>query len=766
MGEHSGEKRSEGEIEEAHHWYLHQVIMPSKHEVKSSIVHSYKNVINGFSAFLRPDQAAIIAGMEGVISVFPVKTLKLHTTRSWDFVHLLETKAKANPNLHQSSTTPNLLQGAAGMGGDVIVGVIDTGVWPESLSFRDEGMGPVPASWKGACEVGAAFNTTSCNRKIIGARYHVKGVEAQFGALNKTLDFRSPRDIDGHGTHTSSTILGQRVAGASAYGGFGSGTATGGALQARLAVYKACWTVSSGGEVASGVCLEDDILAAFDAAIGDGVHVISVSLGGANEKGYFTEDSIAIGALHAAKRNIAVVCSGGNDGPDPETVANVAPWILTVAASSTDRLFSAPLVLGNGVTVKGESITPVGKLGNTALPLVYAGDVEIPGSTNSSLSGFCMPNTLTPEKVKGKAVFCLKGYTDQSLEVKRAGGAAAVLGFPVAQPLLGTMLLPATTVYYPNTTDVILKYIKTDKKPVVKLIPGTTEFGTKPSPTMAYFSSLGPSNVEPNILKPDITAPGLNILAAWSEATSPTELPEDPRRVKYNIISGTSMSCPHVSGAVALLKAIHPQWSAAAIKSALMTTATTENLRGGPIEDAYGDLATPFHYGGGHMRPSKAADPGLVYDAAYTDYLSFICTVNGTSLDRSFKCPKNPLSVSDLNYPSLAIANLKGSVMVKRTVTNVGSPKATYKLEVKAPTGYSVNITPPILTFKGVGEKQSFSISVKAENTKKSNVSTNEFGWYKWSDGNHVVTSPIVISAPPKKIANLVSSSTSYVSAA
>nr|GMC48824.1 subtilisin-like protease SBT5.6 [Ipomoea batatas] len=556
-------------------------------------------------------------------------------------------------------------------------------IWPESQSFNDEGMEPVPMSWKGTCQEGLQFTAAHCNRKIIGARYHLIGHEAMYGPVNSALDIRSARDINGHGTHTASTAGGRKVGNTSALGGFADGVASGGAPLTRLAIYKVCWQLLVQG-IKKSACQDDDILAAFDHAIADGVQVISVSLASLPAHTYFMNNSIALGALHAMKMNIAVVASAGNDGKY-YSVANIAPWILTVGASSIDRVFSAPVILGNNIPVK-------------------------------------------------------------SLEVERAGGAAAILGTSVSEVQVGSFLIPATTIFYPSGTDTILKYIKTNSNPVATLIPGQTIFGAKPSPAMAYFSSLGPSYVEPNILKPDITAPGLNILAAWSEASSPLEIPQDHRSVKYNIISGTSMSCPHVSAVVALLKAIHPDWSGAAIKSALMTTATTENVKGEAIKDAYGEVAGPFHYGAGHIQPSKAADPGLVYDSTYTDYLLFVCAITGTSLDPStLSCPMKAPSPSNLNYPSLAIAELKGSMVVKRTVTNVGLAVATYSVEVKAPTGYSVQVSPSVLNFTQVGEKQSFFISIKAESVKKSGEF--EYGWYKWSDGIHMVKSPIVVAS-------------------
>ncbi|XP_031100841.1 subtilisin-like protease SBT5.6 [Ipomoea triloba] len=733
LGEHSGGKSFQ-EIEDFHCSFLLTVKGGSREEAKASLVHSYKNVINGFSALLTPDQANKISEMEGVISVFhshPTR-IKPHTTRSWDFVNLLEA-VNGNP-----SGREELLRKANG-GKDVIVGMMDSGVWPESPSFSDRGMKPVPRSWKGICQKGSAFNSSHCNRKLIGARYHLKSYEATYGRLNRTADFRSARDADGHGTHTASTVGGRRVRNAAALGGFGNGTASGGAPLVRLAIYKVCWPIPNR---STRTCLDDDILAAFDHAISDGVDVISVSLGAAAGAQYYTRSGVAIGALHAVKRNIVVACSAGNAGPTPSTVGNVAPWIITVGASSSDRVFSSPLKLGNGMIIEGQTVTPI-RRGNL-LPLVYAGNVEIPGTTDNTTKGRCNSGTLSRRLVRGKIVVCLTNDgLSASQEVQRAGGAATIVGDPYNEITVDTFVHPTTVVFGYELTS-ILKYIRADTNPTATLLPGETLIGTKPAPVMAPFTSLGPSIIEPNILKPDITAPGLNILAAWSEASSPTKLSFDRRVVKYNIISGTSMSCPHVSAVAALIKAIHPDWSSAAIRSALMTTATTNNVVGTPIVNATGYFATPFEYGAGHILPSKAADPGLVYNATYNDYLLFLCS-RGIKLDSSFKCPKKKLLPSNLNYPSLSIANLRGSMTVKRTVTNVGNSNSTYVITVTPPPGYVVAISPTTLKFSRVGEKQSFNVTVRTKGVR--NGSGFAFGSYSWSDGTHVVSSPIAVSS-------------------
>ncbi|GMP74054.1 hypothetical protein CsSME_00031587 [Camellia sinensis var. sinensis] len=733
FGEHSGEKTTH-EIEDDHHSYLFSV-KGSKEEAKASLIYSYKNVINGFSALLTQDEASKLSEMKGVVSVFRShpKKHRLHTTRSWDFISLLEA---GNGEANHPYPYEELLHKAS-YGKDVIVGMIDSGIWPESQSFSDEGMEPIPKSWKGKCQTGVAFNQSHCNRKLIGARYYIKSYEATFGPLNNTEDYRSPRDKDGHGTHTTSIVGGRRVMNASAIGGFAYGTASGGAPLVRLAIYKACWPFPGQPKSDGNACLEDDMLAAIDDAIADGVQVLSISIGTSLPIPY-TQDGIAIGALHAAKRNIVVACSAGNFG----NVTNVAPWIITVAASSIDRVFPSPLVLGNQMKIQGQTVTPL-KL-RRMHQLVYAQDAELPGTT-PDITGMCLPGTLSPKLVKGKIVVCLGFDVQIAMEVKRVGGVGIVLVNPYG--ILGAQLLTGTAVGL-NDKATIVNYTRTNVNPTATLIPGTTILGSKPAPFMAPFSSLGPNGLEPNIIKPDITAPGLNILAAWSEAISPTQLDVDHRVVNYNLLSGTSMACPHVAAVSALLKAIHPNWSSAVIRSALMTTATLNNNMGTPITDTAGNLATPFHYGSGHFQPANAADPGLVYDATYTDYLLFLCST-GYHLDPSFKCPKHPPSPSNLNYPSLAIAKLKRTVTVKRTVTNVGASKSVYSLTFKPPIGFSVEISPTILSFSEVGEQRNFFITVKEESRPKTKPKAGEyaFGWYMWSDGMHRVRSPIAVSS-------------------
>ncbi|CAL9186972.1 unnamed protein product, partial [Musa hybrid cultivar] len=549
---------------------------------------------------------------------------------------------------------------------------------------------------------------------------------------------------------TASTVAGRVVRNVSALGGFAWGTATGGAPLARLAIYKVCWPIPGPNPNIENTCFDADMLAAFDDAIADGVHVISMSIGATGEQPEYSQDSMAIGALHAAKRDIVVVCSAGNDGPGPATVTNLAPWTITVGASSVDRAFDSLVLLGNGVTIKVySSYTPATNPERHRSRSHSA--YKLASGPNRDANRQCLPNSLDGDKVRGKVVLCLRGSglrVAKGLEVKRAGGAAIILGNAVAngnEIPVDAHVLPGTAVSS-NDAIAILKYIDATRRPSAKVGSARTVLSVTPAPAMAAFSSRGPNRVEPNILKPDITAPGLNILAAWSESSSPTKLEDDHRRVKYDIYSGTSMSCPLVSAVAALLKSLHPDWSSAAIRSAMMTTAAVENARGEALTDASGRVAGPMDYGSGHIRPTHASDPGLVYDAGYEDYLLFACSSIGAQMDPSFPCPETPPPPSDLNYPSIAVSNLNGSVTVRRNVTNVGRGPARYRVTATEPTGVSVHISPQKLRFKRSGERRRFSVTLKVRGRRDTPSGDYVAGSYTWSDGTHVVRSPIVVS--------------------
>ncbi|KAD7480188.1 hypothetical protein E3N88_03324 [Mikania micrantha] len=550
-------------------------------------------------------------GTEGVVSVFLSQRKELHTTRSWDFIGFPQDVERAP------------------IESDVIVGMLDTGVWPESDSFKDDGFGPPPAKWKGSCD---STNFT-CNNKLIGARYYNIENRPRDGEL-------SARDTDGHGTHTASIVAGRAVNNASLFG-FAKGVARGGVPSARIAVYKTCF---------SDGCQDADILAAFDDAIADG-------------------------------------------GPTINTFNGVIHSI-----------------------VDGASV-PNKKKGFT-----------------STLSRFCVPDSLDRVLVQDKIIVCEGYYGPPS-------GASGV----VIKGDFGYQdeadAFPIPTTYLSNKDgNAILSYINSTKTPSASILK-SDELVNKAALTVASFSSRGPNHITPDVLKPDLTAPGLEILAAWSQGTTVTGEEGDTRVVPFNIISGTSMSCPHASGAAAYVKSFHPTWSPAAIKSALMTTTKPMSPTKNPDAE--------FAYGSGQINPLKAVDPGLVYDAGEQDFVSFLCGqgYRATSLhiitgDSSACSATVNSTVWDLNYPSFALsAKQSGSISqtFNRTVTNVGAAESSYQADVVAPPGMVVKVNPSSLAFKATGEKQSFVVTVDATIGLKALS-----GSLVWSDGVHHVTSPII----------------------
>ncbi|KAL2330087.1 hypothetical protein Fmac_017668 [Flemingia macrophylla] len=729
------------------HYDLLGSILRSKEKAKEAIIYSYNRQINGFAALLEEEEAADITKNSNVVSVFLSKKHKLHTTRSWEFL-----------GLRRNGKNTAWQKGR--FGENTIIANIDTGVWPESNSFNDNGYGAVPSKWRGGnvCEINklSGSKISPCNRKLIGARFYNKAYEAYNGQLGSAE--HTARDYQGHGTHTLSTAGGNFVPGAKVFA-VGNGTAKGGSPRARVAAYKVCWSLT---DPAS--CYGADVLAAIDQAIDDGVDIISLSAGGSyivTPEGIFT-DEVSIGAFHAIARNILLVASAGNDGPDLGTVVNVAPWVFTIAASTIDREFSSTLTIGNNnQQIEGASLF-VNLPPNQAFSLILSTDAKLANASFRDAQ-LCRPGTLDPRKVKGKLVACVRDgkikSVGEGLEAQTAGAKGMVLrnqkrngNTRLAEPhVLSTV---DTGPGYQNTTPSAFHTTATNDPissgATIKISGARTLLGRRPAPVMASFSSRGPNLIQPSILKPDVTAPGVSILAAYSPFATASNLPTDPRRrFQFNVLQGTSMSCPHVSGIAGLLKTRYPNWSPAAIKSAIMTTASTLDNTNMPIQDAFDKtLATPFAYGSGHVQPDLAIDPGLVYDLGLTDYLSFLCAsgynqqlISGLNFNRTFTC-SGTHKVTDLNYPSITLPNLGSkAVTITRTVTNVGTP-STYTASVQV-IGYNITVVPNSLSFQKIGEKKTFQVIVQARSVTKRG--TYQFGELRWTDGKHAVKSPITI---------------------
>ena len=610
-------------------------------------LHDYTVSLNGYSAVLTPKQVDAIRTQKGVLHVFEDQMRQPATDSSGKFLGLT-----ARGGAYASGFT----------GENVVVGVIDTGIWPEHPSFADNGSygpSPIPAV---PCEFGnTAHNANdvafTCNNKLLGARQMLETYRFFIGA--DPDEFDSARDDNGHGTHTASTAAGNKNVQAVIHGD-PIAKITGIAPRARIVAYKGLGNLGG---------FTSDLAAAIDQAVADGVDVINYSIG--SGPGLPGADDIAF--LFAADAGVFVATSAGNDGPGPETVGNPAtmPWVTTVGANTQSRFFEGFITLGNGRRYEGASLTQ--DLGWTPLADAAAAGDEL-----------CTPGALNPAAVTGKIVLCKRGVVgrvEKSLAVFEAGGVGMILYNADNVDNLFTDNHWVPSVHVDNTPGLKIKsYIAKAAHPRAKLDsktnsnkPRVTKW--RPAPSMTIFSSRGPNAVAPDILKPDVTAPGLQILAGASPFTDEGEVAGE----LFQAIAGTSMSSPHVAGIYALIKQAHPEWSAAEAKSALMTTANTNVKDNDRVH-----RAGPFAMGAGQVDPGgrwslkgSLNKPGLVYDAGLFDYVGFLCgmewgLVSSDDCDflASVGVPTRPV---DLNLPSIGISSVVGNETITRTVTAVTS---------------------------------------------------------------------------------------------
>ncbi|KAG9443992.1 hypothetical protein H6P81_015332 [Aristolochia fimbriata] len=712
------------------HEQWHQATLASLSSSSSDkLIYSYTHVLHGFSARLTPSELAEIEKSPAHRGTYKERYGRLFTTHTPAFLGLN----------HRSGLWP-----AASYGHDVIVGILDTGIWPESESFRDRGFSPVPARWRGACENGTRFSPSVCNRKLIGARSFSKGLRAGGRNISTRLDFDSARDFFGHGTHTASTAAGAFVRNAD-YFGYAKGIAKGLAPGARLAMYKVLWATDSFESAST------DVLAGMDQAIADGVDVMSLSLG--FDFSPYYDDVIAIGALSAVKNGIFVACAAGNDGSSNSTY-NGAPWITTVGAGTVDRSYVAELSLGEDdhLHLKGTSYYPESLIISNA-PLYYGKD--------DPKKAQCLPASLDPKQVHRKVVLCdLTNQTDiigQLEELDRVRARAGIMFMNGMDMDAEDYENPVVVISSSGDADTLRNYaiLEGTNATVKELRFRITEVGTKPAPRVAFFSSRGPDPVTPSVLKPDILAPGKDVLAAWIPNRPFVSWGADNLATDYALVSGTSMASPHVAGVAALLKSVHRDWTPAAIRSAIMTTARSLDNSGSTITDEWtNSAASPLEFGAGHVNPNAAMNPGLVYDMGFEDYVQFICTLGYTkgqmaAIIRQDNWNCNASS-AELNYPSFMAVfstNGTGSPMVKnltRVVTNVGDDNSVYRAVATFPRGMTIQVVPDTLSFSSKNQKRGFSLTVEVDKEAWSSKPV-AYGFLTWIDQqNHIVSSPVV----------------------
>lgn len=681
-------------------------------------VYDYRYSFNGFAAELSEEEAARLATAPGVLSVSRDELLALDTATTPGFLGLT-----APDGLYEQ------LGGIGRAGEDVIIGIVDGGVWPESLSFSDRTGSNGNASksgkldytqipgWHGRCVPGEAFNASHCNQKLIGARYYNAGWGGNAGIdAQLPWEFNSPRDFGGHGTHTASTAGGNAnvpTTGAAAIFRSVSGIAP----RARIAAYKVCWETGGGGS-----CFTSDSVAAIDQAVADGVDVINFSISGSRTN---FRDAVEIAFLFAADAGVFVAASAGNSGPTTGTVAHPGPWLTTVAAGTHNRDGVGSVTLGNGAVYTGASVaTRVGPA-----PLIDSMAAGLPGADPVEVA-LCFgaadgAAVLDPAKVAGKIVVCDRGVTarvNKSRAVLEAGGIGMIM-VNTSPNSINADFHFVPTVHLQNTDRAAVKAYATVTGATATINPATI-VDTAPAPFTASFSSRGPLLAgSGDVLKPDVIAPGQDILAA---VAPPGNAGRD-----FDLYSGTSMSSPHVAGLAALLKQAHPDWSPMMIKSALMTTAS--DVLDGPS-------TTPlviFRQGAGHIRPNNAADPGLVYDSGYRDWLNFICGVQPGSFCSAFTA----IDPSNLNQASIAVGDLAGVQTLTRRVTNVSGKRLSVSAAVTGMSGFSVVVNPATLSLSP-GESKSFDVTI-TRTTAALNTYTG--GYLTWTGGNYTVRSPMVV---------------------
>jgi subtilisin family serine protease len=676
-----------------------------------TILHNYVHTFNGFSARLTEEQVQALKGHFRVVAIHEDEVLKMNTATTPEWLGLVDSEGVRTSEFD---------------GEGVIVGVVDSGISPDNLSFADDldpenpyselGSDTSPA-WNGDCNVGdveirgedhpAVFKGEdpefSCNNKLIGAKFFGSVFDSVYGIQTDLGEFISPRDADGHGTHTASTAAGNADVPAFLSGKAlaeitgGAGTISGIAPRARVAAYKVCWNadyVTPAGVDEAG-CFGGDSMMAIDTAVADGVDVINYSISGSRTS-LIAPQTLAM--LRAEEAGVFVAVSAGNSGPTAVTVGTPAPWVTSVAASTYDGVTAV-----NGVEVTvgdAPSENLVFTEGGITAPLSVTGDVAGNLVLAEPLLGCFVDGVSTPldnaEEIAGNIALISRGACNFSEKVSRAqdSGATAVIIYTVdGRPVTvlggdGAFDIPGGMISEADG-DALNSALTEDLNVSARL--SSSIFGTQVEEgnLIAGFSSRGPNGSTGDVIKPDITAPGDRILAGTSNVVF-----QGVQGETQAYLSGTSMSAPHISGFAALLTQEHPTWSPTQIKSALMTSARQDLTK-----QESGEAADPFDFGSGHAVPMAASNPGLTYNAELDDYLGFLCGLGETTAvtaESGRSCTEITQTVSDdpsqLNYPSIAVGELSESETVFRTVTDVSGVDSSYTYSVEAPAGIAVTV--------------------------------------------------------------------------
>ena len=617
-----------------------------------------RTVYGGLAAVIPAKLAKQIARLPGVVAV--------------QYDDLDQPLTDSSPDFINADAVYSALGSTADAGEGMILANLDTGVWPEHPSFADLGnLSAPPARPDGTartCEYGdnpltPADDPFECQDKLIGGEafldtYHdVEGDEAYEGTA---------RDGDGHGTHTSSTSAGNIVD--ATVLGVDRGTIHGIAPGAHIIEYRVC---------GPGGCFDSDSAAAVQEAIYDGADVINFSISGGAQP---FSDPVELAFLDAYAAGVFVSASAGNSGPGASTTDHLSPWVTTVAASTQIREFATTLELtadgGATFEVDGATITD----GVGPLPVVMSEDAPY---SNALCDEPADPGTFT-----GMIVACQRGVVarvDKGYNVLQGGAAGMILFNPaLADVETDNHWLP--TVHLPDGTDFV-EFMGDSTNVMGSFAAGEARNGQ--GDVMAAFSSRGPAGL---FIKPDITAPGVQILAGHTP--TPGTITEGPEGEYFQAIAGTSMSSPHVAGAALLMAAAHPDWTPGQIRSALMTTAMT-----GVLKEDLATRADPFDMGAGRINLERSMRAALAIDESAHDFLAM---------------GNDPLSAIDLNLPSVNAPVLPGRLRTTREVVNVSGITQTFSAWATSPAGSTINVSPS--SFRLVpGQAQTLVIDIRTD---------------------------------------------------
>jgi subtilase family protein/PA domain-containing protein/fibronectin type III domain protein len=581
------------------------------------------------------------------------------------------------------------LGGAPHAGENVVVGVIDTGIWPEHPMLSPAGESAPAGGIKG-CQFGDGSDTAhlgptfACNNKLIGAYAKTATYMAVHGSdgqefCNDTTDVCSPRDSEGHGTHTTTTAAGDCVNSAVLYG-VERGPVCGIAPGAHVEMFRVC--LSAG-------CFNSDSVAAVAQAITDGVNVINFSIGGGGQP--YT-DPVELAFLDATNAGISVNASAGNSGPGSATAEHGGPWVTTVGASTGPRSFGSTLHLtaDGGATLDIPGVTLTNGI-SSPTPVVMAATLPKAGGGNED--ALCQSD-LAAGAATGKVVVCNRGINGRIDKGRRvlAGGAAGMIltnnSAAVTDLESDNHYLPAIQVQF--NSNAVANFVSGHTNVMAMWAQGTAQ-AAQPD-VMASFSSRGPDG---DWIKPDVTAPGVQVLAGTTPQPDQTTADNGPPGNLFMAIAGTSMSSPHSAGASALVKAAHPTWTPEEIKSALMTSSTQAVVK----EDGT-TPATPFDMGAGRVQVDRAVNPTLVFNETYAHFVAA-----GTDV----------IHRVDLNIPSIDATTFSGDLVTHRTAINVSGEKQKLKVDITQPAGVTITVGDKnkALDF-APGESVTFPIEISA----------------------------------------------------